>query len=1169
MTDIGVVFRAVDTDLQLLQFTASFIGASAVRPVGLQPSGSLFNYYLGDPAQWRQNVTSYEVIAYEGLYEGVDLRIQGLRSHVKYEFHVAPGADYSQIAVHYEGIEGLSIAEDGSLQVNLGAGRGVIRDDAPYIYQEIDGQKVEAAGHFVLLDDRTYSFEITGTIDPDHALVIDPDIIWSTYLGGGNQGSCTDVTVDVSGNVYITGSTAAPGSLTGGFDTTANGGSDAFVVKFNSNGEYLWGTYLGGSNDDASFGIALDASGAVYVTGSTDSPDWTSGGFDTTYNGSRDAFVAKLGSGGQHLWSTYLGGGNADYGYDVATDASGAAYATGFTYSSDWVSEGYDQTYNGKGDAFVAKLSSGGDHLWSTYIGGGSLDDAQGIAVDASGAVYVAGGTCSPGWTAGGFNVTAGFGTSESDLYFDGERFWYDYPGWVNVSPGGGPDAFVAKLNSNGQPLWSTYLGGVNWDFAYGIALDTSGAVYVTGYTESVEWTSSGAALGYVGDAFVSRLSSDGQHFWTIGLEYMTTGLTLWCGNSGQDVAVSASGTVYVTGHTESGEWTSGGSDSIYHGGSSDAFVAKVSPEGEYLWSICLGGNDVDEGKGIAVDASGDVYVAGLTKSAGWTVGGYCTTSDSGSDGFLVKLSDLPDTVPPTIGSFSVSPALIGLGDAFTIAYTISDSGGSGLGRIELWRTDNPDSWSTEPVAQKSARANGPLSGAFSDTPPSIGDWWYSVRVFDSAGNPAAEPQPIHVVVGPPDLTPPSPDPSTWDTEPYATGDRSIRMVATTATDLIGVQYYFHCLTPGGHDSYWQDSNTYEDTRLLPSTTYTYQVKARDKSVAQNETGYSVSCTATTLPDTTPPTPNPTQWQTAPFAIRSTSVWMIAMPASDISGVEYCFEEISGNAGGADSGWQDSDLYMSTELVPNTAYVYRVKTRDKSLAHNETDYSPAYSVTTPAPPAPDPGVWLVAPYATSSTSISMTARDSDAFVYYFHCLTPGGHDSGWLEHPTYEDTGLSPGTSYMYQVKTRDTYIGGIPDNPYSDPAVATTPSPVYRFWSPVLQRHFYTIKEGEKTSFSTTTRTSGPMSRWRTTPLPAPRIRARRPSIASGHPRSRPTSTRSVRARRTSSSTTSRMCGRTKAWLSTPIQWRHTLRAQARSIASGPAALISTRSVPSSATSS
>ncbi len=240
--------------------------------------------------------------------------------------------------------------------------------------------------------------------------------------------------------------------------------------------------------------------------------------------------------------------------------------------------------------------------------------------------------------------------------------------------------------------------------------------------------------------------------------------------------------------------------------------------------------------------------MTGYTTSAGWTSGGFNTTYEAGQEVFLAKLSDLPDTTPPTIAGFSVSQTSVLLGDSVTFSYTISDTGGSGLSHVELWRTDDLDNWPAQAVAQNAAADNGPISGSFADVPPAQGDWWYLIRVSDGAGNATTVSQPIHVVVGPPDTTAPSPDPSTWSSEPYATSPTSIRMLATPATDVNGVEYYFHETSgnPGATDSGWQDSNMYEDAGLLPGTTYTYQVMTRDKSSNHNPTGYATARSATT-----------------------------------------------------------------------------------------------------------------------------------------------------------------------------------------------------------------------------------------------------------------------------------------------------------------------------------
>jgi len=446
------------------QFSVTFDGANRVAPVGLDRAETVFNYYLGEQSNWRSNVPGYETVAYLGLYDGIDLLTFGRRDSLKYEFHVAPGADWRSIRISYEGIEGLWLDDDGALHVEPKKGTGPICaqhppgrsgkldlspfslaaaaaegdspifaaqksgqspwgelvDEAPFIYQVVDGRQVEVSGAFTLIDADTYTFEVSGPYDPSAELIIDPELAWSTYLGGSGIDGGTDmihggdgIAVDAAGNVLVTGRTESSGWTAGGYDTTHNGGgSDAFVAKLSPNGGHLWSTYLGGNNLDWGTGIAVDAWGDALVTGRTESSGWTAGGCNTTHNGGGpDAFVAKLGPNGGHLWSTYLGGSDFDYGDGIAVDA--------------WVAGGYDSTYNGGSrDAFVAKLGPNGGHLWSTYLGGNDDDWGYGIAVDASGNALVTGRTDeSSGWTAGGYNTT------------------YN---------GGGADAFVAKLPSSG-----------------------------------------------------------------------------------------------------------------------------------------------------------------------------------------------------------------------------------------------------------------------------------------------------------------------------------------------------------------------------------------------------------------------------------------------------------------------------------------------------------------------------------------------------------------------------------------------------------------------------------------------------------------------------------------------------------------------------------------------
>ncbi|MHC4498486.1 MAG: fibronectin type III domain-containing protein, partial [Planctomycetota bacterium] len=300
----------------------------------------------------------------------------------------------------------------------------------------------------------------------------------------------------------------------------------------------------------------------------------------------------------------------------------------------------------------------------------------------------------------------------------------------------------------------------------------------------------------------------------------------------------------------------------------------------------------------------------------------------------------------------------------------------------------------------------------------------YTVKARDKSPNQneTAPSSPESVSTG--DGTPPIPDPMSWMLAPYATGPTTISMTATPASDPSGVQYYFANITDPNHDSIWQDSPTYVDTGLNDLTEYTYTVKARDKSFNGNETATSDPAPATTQ-DGTPPAPDQMTWASVPVATGPTSISMTATTATDVSDVEYYFEETTGNPGGSDSGWQDSPIYEDTGLNDLTEYTYTVIARDKSGNQNETAPSTAESATTEdgTAPVPDPVTWASVPIGSGPTSIIMTAdtaTDPSGVEYYFTCTAGGGHDSGWQDNTTYEDTGLAELTQYTYMIRARD-----------------------------------------------------------------------------------------------------------------------------------------------------
>jgi hypothetical protein len=445
---------------------------------------------------------------------------------------------------------------------------------------------------------------------------------YSTYLGGDGGDGGQAIAVDGSGYAYLTGWTNSSNFPTlNPYQGTFQGGSnDAFVTKLSSSGNSLiYSTYFGGGDWDAGLGIAVDDSGYAYVTGRTSSSNFPTLNPYQTDQGGEDVFVTKLSSTGNSLiYSTYLGGGDADCGRGIAVDGSGYAYVTGWTVSSNFPTLNPYQTYQGGYNVFVTKLSSSGNSLmYSTYLGGGKDDSGYGIAVDGGDNAYVT-----------GFTLSSNFPTLNP---------------YQGMYQGGGDDVFVTKLSSSGASLiYSTYLGGGNYDEGYGIAVDGSGYAYVTGRTYSSDFPTLNAYQathqgGYV-DVFVTKLSNSGN-----SLIYST-----YLGGGGDDegygIAVDGSGYAYVTGYTMSSDFPTLNPYQTDQGGAWDVFVTKLSSSGNSLiYSTYLGGGSLDYGFGIAVDGSGNAYVTGYTWSSNFPTLNPYQTDQSDWDAFVTKLSWTPN----------------------------------------------------------------------------------------------------------------------------------------------------------------------------------------------------------------------------------------------------------------------------------------------------------------------------------------------------------------------------------------------------------------------------------------------------------------------------------------------------------------------------------------------
>ncbi|MCK4411022.1 SBBP repeat-containing protein, partial [Candidatus Bipolaricaulota bacterium] len=594
-----VVFAASekteDEDTQRSVVRLRFTGANGeVRIEATQPLPGVANFLLGDdPDKWRTNVATYATITYHGLYPGIDLIYSGKQGRSKSEFVVAPGADPTVILMNYSGISDMYVREDGALVLETPIGE--IVEAPPFIYQVIDEQRIPVEGGYRLLGGGKVAFAL-GEYVTTEPLIIDPTLIYSTYLGGSGDDYGRGIAVDGSGNAYITGDTDSPNFPTQNPLQSDYDVYDAFVTKLNSTGSALiYSTYLGGNSTDRGYGIAVDSSGNAYITGDTQSTDFpTQNALQSAHGGGYyDAFVAKLNpSGSAFIYSTYLGGSGYDHGLGIAVDSFGNAYVTGDTWSTNFPTQNPVQPDYGRNvDAFVTKLNSTGSALiYSTYLGGSGGDSGNAIAVDGSGNAYITGATVSPN-----------FPTQNALQSAHGGGYW---------------DAFVAKLNPSGSALiYSTYLGGSGYDHGYGIAVDGSGNAYITGDTESTNFpTQNPLQTDHIAgdyDVFVTKLNSTGS-----ALIYST-----YLGGSGCDrgsgIAVDGSGNAYFTGYTYSKNFpTQNALQSAYGGGYYDVFITKLNSTGSALiYSTYLGGSGYDRGYGIAVDSSGNAYITGITDS--------------------------------------------------------------------------------------------------------------------------------------------------------------------------------------------------------------------------------------------------------------------------------------------------------------------------------------------------------------------------------------------------------------------------------------------------------------------------------------------------------------------------------------------------------------------------
>ncbi len=592
------------------------------RVEALAGDGHRVRFLLGnDASRWTSGLETSQGVLYRELFAGIDLKVYGLEKEIEYDWIVNPGGRVRDIRFEYRGVGETRIEPDGSLRVRTAHGDLIHR--RPIAYQTIDGRKRTVEVRFSPLGGNRYGFR-AGAYDRRYALVIDPVVLVSaTYLGGRGDDGLSGLALDQLGNIYITGDTRSPNfPVKNPIDGTLSGsGYDMIIVKMDPTAKRLiYSTYLGGSDWDSGSAIAVDATGAAYVGGWTKSLDFpVKNAFDPTFNGYYDGVFLKLNPAGDALvFSSYFGSRvpTADDGVgEISVDGKGYIYLAGSTDKTNLpVKAGYDMTYNGGVDGFIAKLSPSGRSLvYSTYYGGSGDDYPFWMSVDASGAAYTT------GWTRSG-----------------------DFPkknAFQKVLKGG-EDAFVLKLNPSGTSLgFSTLLGGSKGDTGFVVRSDAAGNVYVGGRTESPDFPVLKAFdatwNGGEQDGFLAKLAPTGK-----SLVFST-----FLGGRGDDeiddVILDGKGYIYLTCETDSRNMPVKNAYASVMKGSADGYLAKFYPNGKSLvFATFIGGSDYDDLGAIALSAAGTVVGLGYTRSVDYPVkNAFDKTYGAEGDGVVVRLS--------------------------------------------------------------------------------------------------------------------------------------------------------------------------------------------------------------------------------------------------------------------------------------------------------------------------------------------------------------------------------------------------------------------------------------------------------------------------------------------------------------------------------------------------
>ena len=605
------------------------------------------NYFIGsDEKKWRSDVKLYKKLSLKGIYDGIDAELVIENNRPRYNFILSPNSNPEEIILKFTGCDKIDVNSQNELVFHTSIGDVI--NGKVYSYQKIDGYEKTIECGFVNKGN-SIGFKL-GSYDKSFPLVIDP-IVFSTYLGGSSTDEISDIASGQNGEFSVCGFTKSNDLriTPGAYDSIYHGNKDIFISKLfllGTTNKLVFTTYIGGNSDEQANALALDINGNIYITGYTASVDFPRiSSFSQGYSGGYDAIISKLSSDGKRLvYSSCLGGFKDDVGNGIAVPSDSSVFIIGTTNSTDLPIKGsaYQLKMNGVNDAFIAKISSAGNTLvLSTYFGGSDDDIGKAIAADNDGTFYIIGDTKSGDFPVWPFLMFGAFVSNKP----------YDY------SYNGGWDAWVAKMTGNGGQLeFSTYFGGNSDDHGKTIAYDVDGTVFISGDTKKESGTPTfpvtGGTYSSVNkggtDGFFAKLLKPTAGTGGFGRTQDISFSSLF-GSTGDETVEkmfrdTKSGYIYITGTTNTKNFPIIGDDSSKYHGKTDAFFVKFSKGGESIaLSSLFGGSQDENGKGIAIDARGDIYIAGNTTSSDLPISNcYVQPKNSGGDyeGFVAKFID-------------------------------------------------------------------------------------------------------------------------------------------------------------------------------------------------------------------------------------------------------------------------------------------------------------------------------------------------------------------------------------------------------------------------------------------------------------------------------------------------------------------------------------------------